>query len=45
MNLREIEWESVDWIHLAQNQDHWGAVVNKVMNLRISLKAGNFLSV
>jgi hypothetical protein len=35
MDLREIGWEGVDWIHLAQDSDHWWAVVNTVMNLRV----------
>jgi hypothetical protein len=35
MNLRERRWESVDWIHLAENRDQWRAVVNTVMNLRL----------
>jgi hypothetical protein len=30
MDLREIGWEVVDWIHLAQDRDQWWAVVNKV---------------
>jgi hypothetical protein len=34
MDLREIEWEVVDWIHLAQGRDQWRAV-NTVMNLRV----------
>jgi hypothetical protein len=34
MDLMEIEWEVVDWIHLAQYRDQWRAVVNTVMNLR-----------
>jgi hypothetical protein len=34
MDLREIEWEGVDWIHLAQDGDQWRAVVNTVMNLQ-----------
>jgi hypothetical protein len=35
MDLREIGWESVDWIQLAQNRDQCQAVVNMVMNLRV----------
>jgi hypothetical protein len=36
MDLREIGWEVVDWIHLAQDRDQWRAVVNMVMNLRVT---------
>jgi hypothetical protein len=25
----------VDWMHVAQDRDHWRAVVNTVMNLRV----------
>jgi hypothetical protein len=32
MDLKEIGWEDVDWIHLAQNRDWWCALVNTVMN-------------
>jgi hypothetical protein len=35
MDLREIVWGSVEWIHLAQDRDLWRAVVNAVMNLRV----------
>jgi len=35
MNLREVEWEGVDWMHLAQDRDQWRGVVNMVMNLRV----------
>jgi hypothetical protein len=35
MNLREIGWGGVEWIHLAQDRDLWRAVVNAVMNLRV----------
>jgi hypothetical protein len=45
MDFREIEWEVVDWIHLALNGDKWQALVNMVMNLWIPLKVGNFLTV
>jgi hypothetical protein len=35
MDLREIGWEGVDWIRLAEDRDRWLAVVNAVMNLRV----------
>jgi len=35
MDLRGIEWEDVDWMHLAEDRDQWRAVVNMVMNLRV----------
>jgi hypothetical protein len=35
MDLIEIEWEYLDWIHLAQDRDQWCALVDTVMNLRI----------
>jgi hypothetical protein len=35
MDLREIVWDDVDWIELAQDRDQWRALVNKVMNLRV----------
>jgi hypothetical protein len=33
--LREIGWDSVDWIDLAQDREQWRALVNTVMNLRV----------
>jgi hypothetical protein len=35
MDIREIGWQVVDWIHVAQDRDQWRAVVNTVMNLRV----------
>jgi hypothetical protein len=35
MDLREIRWDGVDWVDLAQDRDHWRALVNTVMNLRV----------
>jgi hypothetical protein len=35
MDLREVEWVGVDWIYMAQDRDHWRALVSTVMNLRI----------
>jgi hypothetical protein len=32
MDLREMGWD--DWIDLAQDGNHWRALVNTVMNLR-----------
>jgi hypothetical protein len=34
MDLREIEWDGMDWISLAQDRDQWTALVNVVMNLQ-----------
>jgi hypothetical protein len=44
MDLREIEWESVVWILLAQDRVQWQALVNMVMNLQAPKKAENLLS-
>jgi hypothetical protein len=33
--LREIEWDGMVWINLAQDRDQWTALVNAVMNLRV----------
>jgi hypothetical protein len=35
MDLKEMGWEDVDWVHLAQDRDQWRAAVNTVMNLRV----------
>jgi hypothetical protein len=35
LDLREICWEGVDWMHLVQDRDQWRALVNTVMNLRV----------
>jgi hypothetical protein len=34
-DLRETGWGSMDWINLAQDRDHWRALVNTVMNLPV----------
>jgi hypothetical protein len=31
MDLREIGWRSVEWLHLAQDRDQWQALVNIVI--------------
>jgi hypothetical protein len=40
MDLRDIGWKGVEWIHLAQDMDRWRALVNAVMNLPVP---GEFL--
>jgi len=32
---KEVEYKGVDWIHLAQDRDQWGVLVNMVMSLRV----------
>jgi hypothetical protein len=46
MDVRQVEWWSIDWINLAQDRDRWWAVVNAVMNIRFPLNwgGGDFLS-
>jgi hypothetical protein len=33
--LREIGWDGMDWIDLAQDRDQWRALVNTVTNIRV----------
>jgi hypothetical protein len=35
IDFRELGWDGMDWIDLAQDRDQWRAVVNTVMNLRV----------
>jgi hypothetical protein len=35
MDLREIGWNGMDWIDLAQDRDKWRALVTTEMNLRV----------
>jgi len=35
LDLREIGWEVVDRMHLAQDRDYLWALVNTVMNLQV----------
>jgi hypothetical protein len=36
MDLGEVGWSRVDWIGLAQDRNRWRALVNSVLNLRVS---------
>jgi hypothetical protein len=35
MDLREIEWDGVDWMVMAQDRDQWKDLLNTVLNLRV----------
>jgi hypothetical protein len=35
MDLREIGWEGVNWIHLVQDWDQWQALVDTVTHVRL----------
>jgi hypothetical protein len=41
MDLREIGWDSMDWIDLAQDRDQCRALVNEIMNLRVHKMLGS----
>jgi hypothetical protein len=35
VDLREIGWDGMDWVDVAQDRDQWRALVNTVMNLKV----------
>jgi hypothetical protein len=36
MDLGEIGWKGMDWIDPTQDRNQWRALVNTIMNLRVS---------
>jgi hypothetical protein len=44
MDLRDIRWDGMDWIELAQDRDQWRALVNTVMNHHVPYNFWKFLS-
>jgi hypothetical protein len=43
MDIKEMGFEGVDWIHLAGDRDQWWPIVNRIMILRVSYKSSEFL--
>jgi hypothetical protein len=35
MDLKEMEWSSLDWIDLAEDRGRWSVLVNTVMHLSV----------
>jgi hypothetical protein len=35
IDLRDIGWDGINWIDLAQERDQWRALVNTVINLLV----------
>jgi hypothetical protein len=43
VDLKELCWEDVDWMNVAQDRDKWRAVVKSVIKLSGYIKCGEFL--
>jgi hypothetical protein len=35
MDLREIDWDGVDWTNMAQDRDQWKVLVNTALHLQV----------
>jgi hypothetical protein len=45
MDFGDMGWGDVGWINLGRIRDQWRALVNTVMNLRLSQNGRNFLNI
>jgi len=44
VNLKEIIWENMNWICLAEDWDKWLALMNRVVNFQVPQNVGNFVN-
>jgi hypothetical protein len=44
MDLREVRYGGINWIHLSKDRDKCVAIVNEVMKFRVPLNSGNSLT-
>jgi len=44
MDLKEVGWEVMYWIHQVQDFEKWWAVVNTVLILQVLYIAGSFVT-
>jgi hypothetical protein len=35
MDLREVGWDGVDWIDMAQGVDQWRALMSTILDIRV----------
>jgi hypothetical protein len=35
VDLRDMRWDDVDWVDMAQDMDQWRALVNTVLSLQV----------
>jgi len=43
MYVKEMGWEGMDWIRMAQDRDKWQAVVNIIIYLQAALNVAYFV--
>jgi hypothetical protein len=43
INIIEMKWRGVDWIHLARDRVQWRGFVNTALNLWVPLEGGELL--
>jgi len=43
-NLKEMEWQDVNWIQLTKDRDNWRNYLSTEIDLLIPKNAGNFVN-